>query len=112
MNFIEKHSKLLAVALCLCASGPVLSTVHAYETQPGWHGEDADRYYVLESNRQRATGLTEIDGDVYYFNGQGEMQFDGKMFPIKRIISEKTALQKLEKRRFKELHIISVRKVH
>ena len=82
MNFIEKHSKLLAVALCLCASGPVLSTVHAYETQPGWHGEDADRYYVLESNRQRATGLTEIDGEVYYFNGQGEMQFGWQIVSI------------------------------
>ena len=75
MKFIEKHSKILAVALCLCASGPILSTVYAYETQPGWHGEDADRYYVLEDSRQRATGLTEIDDEVYYFNGQGEMQF-------------------------------------
>lgn len=75
MKFVEKHSKILAVALCICASGPILSTVYAYETQPGWHGQDNDRYYVLESNRQRATGLTEIDDEVYYFNGQGEMQF-------------------------------------
>lgn len=75
MNFIEKHSKLLAFALCICASGPVLSTVHAYETKPGWHGEGADRYYILESNRQQATGLTEIDDELYYFNNEGEMQF-------------------------------------
>ena len=75
MNFIEKHTKVLAVALCLCASGPILSTVYAYETKPGWHGEDADRYYVLESNRERATGLTKIGKDVYYFNEDGEMQF-------------------------------------
>ena len=47
MNFIEKHSKILAVALCACACGPVLSTVYAYETQPGWHGEGKNRSYVL-----------------------------------------------------------------
>lgn len=29
MNFVEKHSKLLAITLCLCAAGPVISTVHA-----------------------------------------------------------------------------------
>ena len=75
MNFIEKHSKLLAVALCFCACGPVLSTVYAYETKPGWHGEGADRYYILESNHQTATGLTEIEDELYYFNNAGEMQF-------------------------------------
>lgn len=75
MNFIEKHSKILAVALCFCACGPVLSTVYAYETKPGWHGEGADRYYILESNHQTATGLTEVDSELYYFNDAGEMQF-------------------------------------
>ena len=68
MNFIEKHSKILAIALCACACGPVLSTAYAYENQPGWHGEGADRYYVLESNRKEATGLTEIDGELYYLD--------------------------------------------
>ncbi|MGN1276785.1 MAG: NlpC/P60 family protein [Floccifex sp.] len=81
MNFIEKHSKILAIALCACACGPVLSTAYAYENQPGWHGEGADRYYVLESNRKEATGLTEIDGDLYYFNGKGEMQFGWQNVP-------------------------------
>lgn len=81
MNFIEKHSKALAVALCVCACGPVLSTAYAYENQPGWHGEGADRYYVLESNRKEATGLTEIDGDLYYFNTKGEMQFGWQSVP-------------------------------
>lgn len=81
MNFIEKHSKILAIALCACACGPVLSTAYAYENQPGWHGEGADRYYVLESNRKEATGLTEIDGELYYFNGKGEMQFGWQSVP-------------------------------
>lgn len=47
MNFIEKHSKILAVSLCLLTSGPIVSTMYAKEVQPGWHGEGADRYYVL-----------------------------------------------------------------
>ena len=50
MNFIEKHSKILAVSLCLLTSGPIVSTMYAKEVQPGWHGEGADRYYVLKSN--------------------------------------------------------------
>ena len=74
MNFIEKHSKILAVALCACACGPVLSTVYAYETQPGWHGEGKNRSYVLESTRQEATGLTEIDDELYYFDQDGTLQ--------------------------------------
>ena len=49
MNFIEKHSKILAVSLCLLTSGPIVSTMYAKEVQPGWHGEGADRYYVLIS---------------------------------------------------------------
>lgn len=73
MNFVEKHSKLLAVALCLCASGPVLSTVHAYEVQPGWHSNGEVSYYVFEDH-QRAKGLTVIDNATYYFDQNGEMQ--------------------------------------
>lgn len=73
MNFVEKHSKLLAVALCLCASGPILSTVHAYEVQPGWHSNGEVSYYVFDDH-QRAKGLTVIDGATYYFDQNGEMQ--------------------------------------
>ena len=73
MNFVEKHSKLLAAALCLCASVPILSTVHAYEVQPGWHSDGDSSYYVLD-NHQKAKGLTEIENDTYYFNQSGEMQ--------------------------------------
>ncbi len=73
MNFVEKHSKLLAVTLCLCAFGPVLSTVHAYEVQPGWHEAGATSYYILD-NHQKAKGLTEIDGKKYYFGNDGSMR--------------------------------------
>lgn len=74
MNFVEKHSKLLAVALCVCAAGPVISTVHAYEVQPGWHTNGEVSYYVLD-NHKRATGLTEIENEKYYFNQNGELQY-------------------------------------
>ena len=74
MNFVEKHSKLLAITLCLCAAGPVISTVHAYEVQPGWHTEGEVSYYVLD-NHQKAKGLTQIDGTTYYFNQNGDMQY-------------------------------------
>ena len=73
MNFVEKHSKLLAAALCICASVPVLSTVHAYEVQPGWHSDGNSSYYVLD-NHQKATGLTDIKGEMYLFSPNGEMQ--------------------------------------
>lgn len=73
MNFVEKHSKLLAVALCLCASGPILSTIHAYEVQPGWHTEGESSYYVLD-NHKRAKGLTVIDDEKYFFDTHGVMQ--------------------------------------
>lgn len=73
MNFVEKHSKLLAVALCLCAAGPILSTVHAYEVQPGWHTEGESSYYVLD-NHKRAKGLTVIDDEKYFFDTHGVMQ--------------------------------------
>ena len=58
MNFIEKHSKILAVSLCLLTSGPIVSTMYAKEVQPGWHGEGADRYYVLKIK----------SSDSYWFN--------------------------------------------
>lgn len=75
MRTFEKHKKLLAVALCACTLGSVFQTVRAYEAKPGWHGEGKDRYYILESTRQEATGLTTVDNDVYYFDKEGNMQF-------------------------------------
>ena len=60
MKFIEKHNKLLAVALCACTVGTAAQSVHAFETKPGWHGQGKDRYYIQASNRKEATGLTEV----------------------------------------------------
>ncbi len=75
MNFIEKNGKKIAMALCFATCVPVISTVYAYEAQPGWHGEGADRYYVLESTREQATGWLHLDEGTYYFDENGEMVF-------------------------------------
>ena len=75
MKFIEKHNKLLAVALCACTVGTAAQSVHAFETKPGWHGQGKDRYYIQASNRKEATGLTEVNDKLYYFDKDGDMQF-------------------------------------
>ncbi|MFR9256003.1 MAG: hypothetical protein ACLVJ6_11155 [Merdibacter sp.] len=75
MNFLERHGKKIALALCFATCVPVISTVYAYEAQPGWHGEGADRYYVLESTREQAVGWLHLDDGTYYFDDNGEMVF-------------------------------------
>ena len=106
MNFIEKHSKILAVSLCLLTSGPIVSTMYAKEVQPGWHGEGADRYYILESNRQTATGLTKIDTELTISIVREKCSLVGKMFRMKRIISKQMELQQQVLLQFTAVSII------
>ena len=75
MNFIEKNGKKIAIALCFATCIPIISTVYAYEAQPGWHGEGADRYYVLETTREQAKGWLHLDDGTYYFDEEGNMVF-------------------------------------
>ena len=75
MNFLEKHSKKIAVALCFATCVPVVSAVYAFEAQPGWHGEGSDRYYILETSREQAIGWLKLDEGTYYFNDEADMQF-------------------------------------
>ena len=75
MKFIEKHNKLLAVALCAASMGSVAQTIKAFELKPGWHGEGKNRYYIQASDRKEATGLTQVNNDLYYFDEKGDMQF-------------------------------------
>ena len=75
MNFLERHGKKIALALCFATCVPVISTVYAYEAQPGWHGEGADRYYVLESTREQAVGWLHLNDGTYYFDDNGAMVF-------------------------------------
>ena len=44
MNFIENNGKKVAAVLCVASCFPVVATVYAMETQPGWHG---DKYCLL-----------------------------------------------------------------
>lgn len=75
MNFLEKHSKKIAVALCFATCVPVVSAVYAFEAQPGWHGEGSDRYYILETSREQAIDWLKLDEGTYYFNDEADMQF-------------------------------------
>ena len=75
MNFLEKHSKKIAAALCIATCVPVVSAVYAYEAQPGWHGEGSDRYYILESTHEQAIGWLQLEEGTYYFDENAEMLF-------------------------------------
>ena len=104
MNFLEKHSKKIAAALCFATCVPVVSAVYAYEAQPGWHGEGSDRYYILESTHEQAIGWLKLDEGTYYFNEDAEMLFgwqtidsevyyfanDGRMVSGEQTIDEET----------------------
>ena len=45
MNFIEKHTKKVALILCLATAGTAVTTVYAATNADGWHGTGADRIY-------------------------------------------------------------------
>ena len=79
MNLLEKHGRKIALALCFATCIPVISTVYAYEAQPGWHGEGAERYYVLETTREQATGWLKLDeGD----RRNDDRMADHRRFPL------------------------------
>jgi hypothetical protein len=74
MRFIEKHSKAVAVLLSVSVACPMLYGVSATENDPGWKGTGSSRYYIEQGSSKRATGLMEIDDNLYYFSGTGELQ--------------------------------------
>lgn len=63
MNFVENNGKKVAAVLCVASCFPVVATVYAMETQPGWHG---DKYVNIDSTV--AKGWQEIEGKNYYFS--------------------------------------------
>ncbi|GJM58548.1 hypothetical protein EROP_23870 [Erysipelotrichaceae bacterium OPF54] len=63
MNFVENNGKKVAAVLCVASCFPVVATVYAMETQPGWHG---DKYVNTDSTV--AKGWQEIEGKNYYFS--------------------------------------------
>ena len=57
MNFVENNGKKVAAVLCVASCFPVVATVYAMETQPGWHG---DKY--VNNDSTVAKGWQEIEG--------------------------------------------------
>lgn len=63
MNFVENNGKKVAAILCVASAFPVVATIYAKETAPGWHG---DKY--VNSDKTVAKGWKEIQGKSYYFD--------------------------------------------
>lgn len=62
MNYVENNGKKVAAVLCVASCFPVVATVYAMETEPGWHG---DKY--IKEDATVAKGWEEIEGKSYYF---------------------------------------------
>ena len=91
MNFIEKHTKKVALILCLATAGTAVTTVYAATNADGWHGTGADRIYKEEGAVKTSSWLFDesgsfyldadghpiisewktINGSVYYFDSEG-----------------------------------------
>lgn len=63
MNYVENNGKKVAAVLCVASCFPVVATVYAMETEPGWHG---DKY--IKGDATVAKGWEEIEGKSYYFS--------------------------------------------
>ncbi|MSS01610.1 hypothetical protein FYJ50_05800 [Erysipelotrichaceae bacterium LKV-178-WT-2G] len=63
MSLIENNGKKVASVLCVASCFPVVATVYAMETNPGWHG---DKY--VNEDATVAKGWQEIEGKSYYFS--------------------------------------------
>lgn len=63
MNYVENNGKKVAAVLCVASCVPVVATVYAMETEPGWHG---DKY--IKEDATVAKGWEEIEGKSYYFS--------------------------------------------
>lgn len=63
MNYVENNGKKVAAVLCVASCFPVVATVYAMETEPGWHG---DKY--IKEDATVVKGWEEIEGKSYYFS--------------------------------------------
>ena len=63
MNIIEENGKKMAAVLCVASCFPVVATVYAMETDPGWHG---DKY--ISEDATVVKGWQEIGEKAYYFS--------------------------------------------
>lgn len=65
MNFIEKHTKKVALILCLATAGTAVTTVYAATNADGWHGTGADRIYKEEGAVKTSSWLFDESGSFY-----------------------------------------------
>ncbi len=68
MNFVENNGKKVAAILCVASALPVVGTVFAMESQPGWHG---DKY--VKADHKVAKGWTKVGSKSYYFDEKGNV---------------------------------------
>ena len=68
MNFVENNGKKVAAILCVASALPVVGTLYAMESQPGWHGDK----YVKEDHKV-AKGWTKVGSKSYYFDENGNV---------------------------------------
>ena len=71
MNFVENNGKKVAAVLCVASCFPVIATVYALETEPGWHGDK-----FVNEDATVAKGWQEIEGKSYYFDEDGTVDED------------------------------------
>ncbi len=70
MNFIEKHTKKVALILCLATAGTAVTTVYAATNADGWHGAGADRIYKRKALSRPAHGcLTKAEASTWMQTG-------------------------------------------
>ena len=87
MDFIENNGKKVAAVLCVASCLPVVATVYAMETEPGWHGDK-----FVNEDATMATGWQEIEGESYYFTEDGSVDKDAsKKAVVASVSSQVTA---------------------
>lgn len=62
MNFVESNGKKVAAILCVASALPVVGTIYAMGTQPGWHG---DKYVKKDRTIAKNDWVTTNKKSVY-----------------------------------------------
>ena len=86
MNFVENNGKKVAAVLCVASCFPVVATVYAMETEPGWHGDK-----FINEDETVAKGWQEIEGKSYYFDEEGTVDQETTKKAVVASVSAKVA---------------------
>ncbi|MDD6459690.1 MAG: hypothetical protein PUF70_03245 [Absicoccus porci] len=82
MNFVENNGKKVAAILCVASALPVVGTIYAMESQPGWHG---DKYVKKDHTIAKNSWITSNKKSIY-------LDKDGKADTEKTYNASATAL--------------------